>query len=88
MCGPRGPRPDRGHRMLRHPTLESVLLHRKQHCDSTGNEKLQPLIMKGEEKEEIQHVSQEVVSTKHCTIIHKSKMIIISGVAHISKHTL
>lgn len=40
LCGPRGPRPDRGDRMLRCPTLESVLLHRIQHCDSSGNEKL------------------------------------------------
>lgn len=52
MCGHRGPRPDRGYHMLRHPALESVLLHRKQHCGSTGKEKLQPFIMKGKEQEE------------------------------------
>lgn len=40
LCGPRGPRLDRGDRMLRCPTLEGVLLHRIQHCDSSGNDKL------------------------------------------------
>lgn len=37
MCGPWGPRSDRGDRVLRGPTLESVLLHWIQHCDCTGN---------------------------------------------------
>ena len=50
--GPRGSQPDRGHRVLRCPSLESVLLCGIQHCDCTGNEKLQPLVMNADKREE------------------------------------
>lgn len=43
MCGPRGPRPDRGHRMLHCASLESVFFHRIQHCDCTGT--FQPVVV-------------------------------------------